>query len=270
MMKLIEEGRAVTTEMHRTVVQRDHAECTCGWRSPDVFWDPASLATWHRLAIGETIDNPYLRAFLAPITPDEIEALGPHGSAFSAARVRRYRLAAQYAWAIPTENVVRKIAELSPICDLGCGTGYWAKLLGDVGAGILAVDADPPLDGANHWHRREVVPAFAQARQPVEICHFVDVVRGDARSFDVPSDHALMLCWPPYASDMAAVALARYRGQNVIYIGEHGGCTGDDRFHEMLAAQWDEIAYYEIPQWDGLHDNVRVYARKRGGEEAMP
>lgn len=93
-----------TPELHGTQVRDGRAECTCGWRSPPVFGDPGPFATWHRLAIGETIDNPYLRAFLAPITKPEVATLGDHGSEYLAAHVRRNRLAAEYAWAIPKQD----------------------------------------------------------------------------------------------------------------------------------------------------------------------
>jgi len=246
-------------EAHRTIIQEDHVTCTCGWHSPHVFGDSSSFATWHQRAIGETLDNPYLQAFLAPSTEAELHALGPYGLEHNVLWARRDRLVAEYAWAIPTESVLRKLAELSPICDLGCGTGYWAKLLRDVGADVLAVDANPPLEGTNHWHRRKA----GILGQPVGIRHFLDVVKGDAATFDVPSEQTLMLCWPPYNNRMAEQALSRYRGARVIYIGEsEGGCTGDDDFHGTLAAQWNLDASYEIPQWEGLHDDVRVYVRR--------
>ena len=261
-----------SSESHCTVVRGgiagEHTECTCGWRSraTSFFGDGDALATWHRLSVGETIDNAYLHAFLAPVTEAEGKAFGygsgPHAVAareLFAARLRRDQLAAEYAWAIPTESVMRRLAELSPICDLGCGTGYWARLLTDVGATVLAVDLHPPLEGNNHWHRHEA----GLTRQRIALRHFTDVVKGDATTFDVPADHALMLCWPPYDDDMAARALTRYQGDRVIYVGEGaGGCTGNDAFHAALAEQWDPIAHYEIPQWDGIHDGVHVYARK--------
>lgn len=231
------------SEPHHTSVGDTHAECTCGWRSPTVWLAASSWAEWHRLAVDETIDNPYLRTFLAARTP-------------------RDRLTAEYAWAIPIEGVLRRLAELSPICDLGCGTGYWAKLLRDVGAEVIAVDASPPLEGENHWHRKEV----GFPRQSITLRHFVDVIKGDASTFDVPSGHTLMLCWPPYKKAMAVVALERYRGTRVIYVGEGGGgCTADDAFHAMLAKQWDLVSSHEIPQWDGLHDAVHVYVRRIRG-----
>jgi hypothetical protein len=42
---------------------------------------------------------------------------------------------------ISTVSVLQRITELSPICAFGCGTGYWTKLLRDVRAVVLAVDA---------------------------------------------------------------------------------------------------------------------------------
>jgi hypothetical protein len=66
-------------EAHRTGVRAGYAECTCGWHSLRAFADPSPFATWHRLAIGETIDNPYLQSFLAPSTEAELSALGPYG-----------------------------------------------------------------------------------------------------------------------------------------------------------------------------------------------
>jgi SAM-dependent methyltransferase len=172
---------------------------------------------------------------------------------------RRDRLVAEYAWAIPTESVLRKLAELSPICDLGCGTGYWAKLLRDVGADVLAVDANPPLEGTNHWHRRKA----GILGQPVGIRHFLDVVKGDAATFDVPSEQTLMLCWPPYNNRMAEQALSRYRGARVIYIGEsEGGCVQVPLCSKCPMKVVITRASYEIPQWEGLHDDVRVYVRR--------
>lgn len=246
------------TETHDTAVETDgRASCTCGWRSPPVFFDAVEIATWHRLSIDATIDNPLLDAFLAPVTAVEIDAVG---SEYTAHRVRRDQLCAEYAWAIPTEPVIYSLAELSPICDLGCGTGYWARLLQKAGAEVLAVDVRPPLGGKNHYHSSKA----GISRIPATIRHFVDVVRGDAADFVVPTSHALMLCWPPYNQPMAATALARYRGDRVIYVGENGdGCTADDAFHAALKAQWSEIAYYAIPQWPGIHDAVYVYERRK-------
>ena len=247
-------------EAHCTAIESDgSASCTCGWRSPQsLLFDASELAKWHRLSIGATIDNPLLSAFLAPVTAAEI-ADSLAGSVWMAHSLRRDRLVAEYAWAIPTEPVLHRLSALSPICDLGCGTGYWASLLQKAGADVLAVDSHPPLQSKNRWHGAEA----GILRRLVTIQHFTDIIQGNAETFEVPRTHTLMLCWPPYDRSMAATALARYRGDHVIYIGEGGsGCTGDEAFHNTLHEQWHETAFYEIPQWPGLHDAVYVYERQ--------
>lgn len=232
-----------------------------------ISWDIARYAHWHLLAVEETIDNPYLREFLAPVSPEEREdcarvfggaSLGELSDLFIA-RPRRDRLTAQYAWAIPTEQVIRQLAVFSPIVDVGCGSGYWAKLLRDVGAEVLAVDASPPLEGKNHWHQRK------PPRLPREVTlrHYVDIERADAATYEVPRDHTLLLVWPPYADPMAATVLSRYRGNRVVYVGERGGCTADAAFEAALDTEWTLVAAHEIPQWDGLRDRVYVYTRLR-------
>jgi SAM-dependent methyltransferase len=212
-----------------------------------------------------TFQNPYLDAITAPISDAERELLtrvygtsSPRLDSFTVQHLRRNVLAQRYAWAIPTEDVIRHLSELSPICDMGCGTGYWAWLLKQLGAEVLAVDLNPvgqidvsvcrsvPL---NHWHHDP------EARP------FVDITRADAASFDVPASHTLMLCWPPYNTLMASDALRRYLGNTVINDGESNGCTADDTFREELAAKWSLVNEMEIPQWDGLHDCVFVYRR---------
>lgn len=255
-------GLKTVTEMHCVGEEPDgRTTCTCGWRAPQGFlFDESSFGRWHLLSTGATIDNPLLTTFLAPVTAAEI-ADAHAGSEWMAHRLRRDRFCAEYAWAIPTEPILHRLAELSPICDLGCGTGYWASLLAKAGAEVLAVDAQPPLQGDNIWHRAEKAGI---PRRAATIRHYVDVVVGDAATYDVPPSHALMLCWPPYDDPMAATALARYRGDRVIYVGESGGgCTADDAFHEALAEHWHQTTYYEIPQWPGLHDAVHVYERRK-------
>jgi hypothetical protein len=85
---------------------------------------------------------------------------------------------------------------------------------------------------------------------------------GPERAADYP-DRTLLLIWPPYAEPMAHDALRAFTGRTLVYIGEgDGGCTGDDAFHALIDAEWDEIADHAVPQWWGLHDHLWIYRRK--------
>lgn len=201
--------------------------------------------------------NPYLDEYLSPPNHEEMAELRHRQYAvidsWTLEHLRRDRLTAQYAWAIPTEAVIRALALYSPICELGCGTGYWAHLLHQAGANVIAVDDAPPKTHENRYHIK---------------IQYMSITKADARTFKVPTRCTLMLCWPPMSrwpsnSSMASDALSRYRGKRVIYVGEGmGGCTGDDAFHEALAKKWKLVKRHVIPQWRGVHDAVYVYERR--------
>jgi hypothetical protein len=75
-------------------------------------------------------------------------------------------------------------------------------------------------------------------------------------------DRTLVL-WPPYDNPMAALALKLYGGATVAYVGEDGwGCTGDGAFHDLLWSHWETVRVIDIPQWEGLHDRLRIYRRE--------
>src|SRR5579885_3340313 len=72
----------------------------------------------------------------------------------------------------------------------------------------------------------------------------------------------LFLGWPPYKLPMASRCLANYAGRTVIFVGELGGCTGDDAFYEAVDRDWRIEKVVAIPQWIGLHDRMFVLTRK--------
>lgn len=209
--------------------------------------------------IRRPLTNPYLRAVLAlqPYTfghmtgSDRRElwgrlAIGPLMARDDACKpyYPREDMVKSYAWAIPSTRVIYALAKLSPIIEVGAGTGYWAWMLRQAGADVLATDKPEPeqIDATKRW--TDVVS--------------VDGVEAAAQH----PDRTLFICWPTYDDAWSDRALAAYRGSRLIYIGEgHGGCTATDAFHDMLDAQWTEVADYDIPQWQGIHDRVRVYRR---------
>ena len=158
-----------------------------------------------------------------------------------------------FAYAVPTNAVLTSIAAAGSLVEIGAGTGYWATLLRERGADVVAYDhevagmAAPPPDGG-----------YCDVTHPFGV-----VRRGGPEAAGRHPDRSLFLCWPPYRSPMAANALAAWSGRQVYYIGEgSGGCTADDRFHDALARDFTLTSVEALPQWWGLHDALEVWARR--------
>ena len=62
---------------------------------------------------------------------------------------------------------------------------------------------------------------------------------------------------------MAANILKQFNGDRFVYIGEsRGGCTADNTFFEILNSNWTFVESVDIPQWDGIHDEMNMWKRK--------
>lgn len=177
-----------------------------------------------------------------------------------------------HAWAVPTDDVVSAIAAMSPIVEMGAGTGYWAHLLREAGADVTAYDQRPVL--GNGWCRG--------AHFPVARGVPLSLRARDQRCQPLYRDHTLLLVWPPMC-DLLSRTLREFPGSRCVVVGEGpGGCTGDDLGHQMLGretygyqyddegeriepdvapAEWRSVAEREIPQWPGMHDYVEVFER---------
>eukprot|EP01031_Cornospumella_fuschlensis_P026712 gene26712-32279_t len=107
-------------------------------------------------------------------------------------------LVEKYAWAIPDDRSLKVIAHFSPIIEIGCGKGYWARLLKDMGVDVVAYDKFlPPSD--QRW---------------------TDVRQGGPEVLKKITDRTLLLCYPDEAESIAAVCLDNYAGEYVIHVGE--------------------------------------------------
>lgn len=154
----------------------------------------------------------------------------------------------RYSWAVPNEDALNMLARYSPLVEIGAGNGYWAHLLRERGVDIVAYDLLPPNEGANTFHSGARV--------------WTEVLKGSHEKVRRHRDRTLFLCWPPYANPMARKALARFRGDTVIYVGEWMACTADDQFHELLEAKFEQVERVEIPSWPGIRDSLTVWRRK--------
>lgn len=158
----------------------------------------------------------------------------------------------RYAWTVtdpPTVDFVA--AHAGPlVIDPMAGTGYWARLLAERGATVLAYDRHAQSRADNHWHP--------------DMPHWTRVLPGEASETVAAAgpDATLLLSWPPHATSDGADALRAYTGNRVVYIGEGGvGCTGDEELAKILDAEWNLAACHQPVQWWGIRDEVFIYQR---------
>jgi len=187
------------------------------------------------------VENPYLEEFLATApsspVPPEMRKL-----TFDRYQLRQ-RLVAKYAWAIPSDQAVALLVRLSPLVEIGAGTGYWAWLIRQAGGDILAYDRYPPPDRRNRWHAGE---------QP-----WTEVLPGGTRRLARHSDRTLILCWPPEDEPMGIEALRFHAGRRAVFVGE---TRHRSPFLEELD-RWEVIETLAIPQWEGMADRLFVLRR---------
>ena len=151
----------------------------------------------------------------------------------------RRNLVLKYAWAIPSNEAIARIAMHSPLIEVGAGSGYWASLIADAGADIIATDIEPPE------------------------ATYYPVARMEARkAVRAHPDRTLLMVWPPYDMPMAYRAISAYRGSRFIYVGEDsGGCTGDARLWDSIRLNWEHEDLVDIPRFYTLSDLLFVFHR---------
>ncbi len=217
-------------------------------------------------AVPSVTENPYWD-IVKEIQPDDLSMRDGYGWDLPTREDRRAygekygrdKLVSNYSWAIPDPATLAFVAALSSkgLVEVGAGSGYWAWQLSQLGVDVVAYDLKPPHQEHNYYH--SLSPEKTALRESI----FFDVQQMEAvPAVERHPDRTLFLCWPPYATSMAAQALRSYRGDRVIYIGEGGsGCTGCAEFHALLESEWDEIATHRLVQWYGICDWVTVYER---------
>lgn len=188
-------------------------------------------------------ENPYLSEVLSIMSESKGFLTGRCRTIEGAAKLfeSRRRLRLKYAFAIPNDDALRKIAKYSPIVEIGAGKGYWANLLSLRGVDIVAYD---------NWKNLKRKRWF-------------DVQYSDESVVKQHGDRTLFLCWPPNDNEMAFNALKQYTGETVIYIGEEkDGCTGTNSFFKFLKKNFNEKEKIEIPKWPQMHDSMTIFKRK--------
>jgi hypothetical protein len=188
----------------------------------------------------------------------------------------RDRLVREYSYGIPTEEALDATVAASPsgIVEIGAGTGYWARLLSDRGADVIAYDLWPPPS------RRNAYFAGAKTWFPVE--------RGDEHVVARHAERTLLMVWPTWNEAWPGVAAAEFHaagGQMIVYVGDGpGSVTGDSVLHTLLGEygpclactfgvldapclcgvdpSWQLVKRIALPHWSGSHDTCSLYERR--------
>jgi hypothetical protein len=159
-----------------------------------------------------------------------------------------------YGFVIPTRRSLDAIIKYSPngLIDFGCGNGYLSFLLRANGLdSITAIDINPPELGENKWWN-------TRSATDLERRHWTNITQGSYEMITKLSNKSLLLCWPPYNSDMATKAVKAYRGSTLMLWGEEDGCTGEPK---NLDKKWELITTTGVA-WSNIHDYLRVFKRK--------
>lgn len=126
------------------------------------------------------------------------------------------------------------------ILDPLAGVGHMTLALREAGVKTIATD-DHSWPGSNNF---EKLDALDSIRKYGELIDFV------------------LLSWPPYMSNIDEQIVHLLRDEfphiKLMYIGEGpGGCTGTERFWDLVGDDSNEDIYYETTY--GLHDNFYLF-----------
>lgn len=156
----------------------------------------------------------------------------------------------EWGFSIPCAEAVQALGGLSPLVELGAGTGYWSALLSAAGLDVVATDASAsgPADyGFTFGRHHPVTPMKAH-----------DAVRAYP-------DRDLFCSWPTEGSPWALAALrAMPVGRRIAVIVEPpDGCTATPGFYRFLKTRFERVLDVDIPQFPKLRDALYVFRRVR-------
>lgn len=212
------------------------------------------------------VDNPYLREYEAvqrdPQYKNAIDIVRgrkeagtlEYRRAYQLQENTRHALTHKYSWAVPNEEALAAIAREGPIIEAGAGSGYWAHLLKNVGADVVAFDQHGVNVAENYYH--------STARNA-----WTNIIRGTEDTVSQHPDRTLFMSFPPMSEPFGVNVLNNYRGRRFAFVGElgDGSCTGDRAFHNALETQWREVQSVELPNWTvasgTLWDRLHIFER---------
>lgn len=157
----------------------------------------------------------------------------------------------KFGFAILNRFTVELLKDYQPLLEVGAGCGYWSYELQQAGTAVIATDP-----GTGTYAFQKQLKHWDNLWTSVERLTALEAV-------EKYPNQALLTVWPDMAS-WPHEMLEAYSGDTVIYVGESdGGCTADEKFHDMLEEKFELHNSYGIPQFVGLHDYLQIYKRRK-------
>ncbi|EGB06959.1 hypothetical protein AURANDRAFT_65157 [Aureococcus anophagefferens] len=159
----------------------------------------------------------------------------------------------------PNDACIRVVHEYGPIVHPGARGGYWAKMLRDAGAHVVALDEAP------HGSK----PTAAGLEPP--LVAWTEVTKGSFADVAAWSDHTLLLVWPRQCFGWAQedadtpddlLCLEKFMGTTLIFVGNRSGTSAaTEKFHNKLNTTWKLTRACAIPCWPGQEADLTVWTR---------
>jgi hypothetical protein len=154
----------------------------------------------------------------------------------------------RWGFSIPCAEAVTELVRLSPIIEIGAGSGYWSAFVSAAGGDVIATDA---ISTGSPGYGLTV-----GLHSNIEALDAISAVRR------YPERH-VFCSWPTQGTDWSAEAAdAMQPGRCLALIGQpRGGETGSPRLFDVLDAGFTEECNIPIPQFPGVREEFRIYRR---------
>eukprot|EP00928_Gymnodinium_smaydae_P071208 TRINITY_DN54861_c0_g1_i1.p1 TRINITY_DN54861_c0_g1~~TRINITY_DN54861_c0_g1_i1.p1 ORF type:complete len:755 (+),score=132.09 TRINITY_DN54861_c0_g1_i1:164-2266(+) len=128
--------------------------------------------------------------------------------------------------------------------------------LGPSNSGLAEAGAAKPTSAPLMWHHVEHADVLDESDEATAWW------KRNSESADGNTPVLFLSFPPPPPSPVAEIALRRFGGEWLIFVGEWRGCTGSAAFFDALDAGWDICCEVELPRWPMMEDKA-VLLRKR-------
>jgi hypothetical protein len=213
----------------------------------------AARAIWRRQSMDLIADSalagmPRWLETGSPPPADDLRRQGFTGAGERSLRYLRKGFVNTWGCSIPCREAVELLRPLSPLVEVGAGTGYWSALLAAAGLDVVATDLEPELNS----YGAEVGRHF-----PVRA---LDAVR----AVEAYPERNVFCSWPTlhgtWLTDAARLILP---GKHLALIAEdRGGVTADAGLFDLLDHAFTQSARLELPQFPPHLDRLTIWRRR--------